>query len=116
MKSFISLISFLIIFSISISADAQKLMTDTLTVRGNCGQCKDRIEEASYTKGVKHAEWNKKSQVLTVVYRKDKTNLDNIAATIAAKGHDNRLHTAPDSEYKLLPGCCAYRTGKCDHE
>ncbi|QLH45153.1 MAG: hypothetical protein HWD58_05815 [Bacteroidota bacterium] len=35
--------------------------SDTLIVYGNCGQCKERIEEAAYSiKGVKHAEWNKK--------------------------------------------------------
>lgn len=93
-----------------------KISTDTLTVKGNCGQCKDRIEEAAYIKGVKNAEWNKATKVLTVVYNADKTSLDQIAGAIAKAGHDNRLHLSTDKEYKKLPGCCAYRSGKCHDE
>lgn len=90
--------------------------TDTLTVFGNCGQCKERIEEAAYVKGVKTAEWNKKTKILTVVYNGQKSNLEQIAASIALAGHDSRLITASDKSYKTLPGCCAYRTGTCDHD
>lgn len=90
--------------------------TDTLTVSGNCGQCKERIQEAAYIKGVKSAEWNKKTKILTVVYNGQKTNLNQIATAISGAGHDNRLHTASDKSYKTLPGCCAYRTGTCDHD
>ena len=93
-----------------------KTQTDTLTVYGNCGQCKTRIEEAAYMKGVKTAEWNKKTKLLTVVYNGDKTSLDKVAAAVAKAGHDNRLHNASDKDYKTLPGCCAYRTGTCHHD
>ncbi len=90
--------------------------TDTLTVFGNCGQCKSRIEEAAYVKGVKTAEWNKKTKILTVVYNSQKTGLDQIAGAIAEAGHDSRIKIASDKNYKTLPGCCAYRTGTCDHD
>lgn len=107
-----------LLFSLSaLAAAAQtKIQTDTLTVYGNCGQCKTRIEEAAYVKGVKTVEWNKKTKLLTVVYNSDKTGLDKVAAAIAKAGHDSRLQTAAEKAYKSLPGCCAYRTGVCHDE
>jgi hypothetical protein len=49
-----------------IAQNSKSVITQTLTVRGNCGQCKERIESAVDVKGVKYAEWNKKTQVLTI--------------------------------------------------
>ena len=43
-----------------IAQNSKSLITQTLNVRGNCGQCKERIESAVDVKGVKYAEWNKK--------------------------------------------------------
>ncbi len=93
-----------------------KMKTDTVSVSGNCGQCKSRIEEASYIKGVKVAEWNKKTKVLTVTYNSEKTTLDQIELAIAKAGHDSKAHKSADKDYKKLPSCCAYRTGSCDHD
>nr|MBP6315441.1 copper chaperone [Chitinophagaceae bacterium] len=102
---------------IQTGAYAQKsLKTDTLTVLGNCGMCKERIEEAAYVKGVKSATWNKSSKILTVVYNNDKTDVDKVAKSIAAAGHDSHRHKAADIAYKKIPACCAYRTGTCDHD
>ena len=97
-------------------AQANTVKTDTLTVSGNCGQCKERIEEAAYVKGVKKAEWNKETKVLTVVYNSEKTSLDKITAAIAKAGHDSKDHKASDKDYKKLPECCAFRSGTCHHE
>lgn len=93
-----------------------KSKTDTLSVSGNCGQCKTRIEEAAYVKGVKHAEWDKNTKILTVIYNDTKTDLDKISKSISKSGHDNRLHIATDKDYNQLPECCAYRSGACHHE
>lgn len=92
------------------------MKTDTVTVSGNCGQCKERIEEAAYQKGVKSAEWNKKTKVLTVVYNPEKTDMEKITVAVAKAGHDSKGHTATDKDYKKLPECCAYRSGACHHE
>lgn len=97
-------------------AQSKTIKTDTITIRGNCGQCKTRIEEAAYIKGVKQAEWNKKTKVLTITYVESKTDLTTIAAAIANAGHDNRLVIAENKNYKKLPDCCAYRTGVCHHD
>ena len=90
--------------------------TDTITVHGNCGQCKERIEEAAYIKGVKSAVWDKQTKVLTIKYVSSKTSLDKISQSIAKVGHDNTLHNSTDKDYKKIPECCAYRSGSCDHD
>lgn len=108
-----------LLLSINLCAKAQtktNTQTDTLSVRGNCGMCKERIENAAYIKGVKNAEWNKKTQILTVVYNPKKTSSKKIAEAVLKAGHDNRFGKAQDKDYKTLPSCCAYRTGSCDHD
>jgi hypothetical protein len=111
-------ITFMLLFALAtnqIKAQS-KTITDTFTVSGNCKQCKTRIEDATYIKGVKSAEWNKKTHLLTVIFNTEKTSLEKIATAVANAGHDNRLAKATDNTYNKLPGCCAYRTGVCHHE
>jgi hydroxyethylthiazole kinase-like sugar kinase family protein len=116
MKHIILNIVVVMLISISSIAQNNKIVTDTITIRGNCGECKARIEEAAYIKGVKTAEWNKTTKILTVVYNTDKTTLDKIATSISKVGHDSQHHTASDKSYQSLPSCCAYRTGVCAHD
>lgn len=119
MQKIILSILFVMMYSIiptSSFAQGNNSLTDTITVFGNCGQCKSRIEEAAYVKGVKHAEWNKTTKLLKVVFNPEKTSIDKITTAIASAGHDSRLHTATDKSYKKLPSCCAYRTGECHHD
>jgi periplasmic mercuric ion binding protein len=101
-----------------IVAQTKAIVKDTISVRGTCGMCKERIEEAVYKiAGVKEATWNKKTEVLTVIYSSKKTNLQKIADATAKFGHDNRLSLATAEQYKTLPDCCAYREGaKCAHD
>jgi periplasmic mercuric ion binding protein len=105
-----------IIFSTNIFAKGTTKM-DTITVYGNCNECKERIEEAAYSiAGVKKATWNKKTKIFTVVYNYKKTNLEAISIAIAKVGHDVGALKASTESYKTLPSCCAYRDGKCSHE
>ena len=110
------IITMLCMTNISCMAGNKQFSTDTVTIAGNCGQCKDRIEEAAYKKKKKSAVWDKKTKVLTVVFDPAKTDLDKITAAIARAGHDSRNHVANDKDYKKLPACCAYRSGACHHE
>lgn len=98
-----------IMLSISLLSSAQKLKTDTLTVDGNCGMCKNRIEKALDVKGVAFAEWNQKTHLLTVSYRPDKITLNQISAVLNKVGHDTRISRAEDADYNKLHGCCNYR-------
>jgi 2-phospho-L-lactate transferase/gluconeogenesis factor (CofD/UPF0052 family) len=111
-----SLMAILSLSGMAQSNDKNNIITDTITVAGNCGQCKSRIEEAAYIKGVKLAEWNKKTKILKVVFNKTKTDRSKIAKAVAEAGHDNAVLVSSDKKYKTLPECCAYRSGSCDHD
>lgn len=89
------------------------LKTETISVNGNCGDCKKRIENAADIKGVKLTAWNQKTHVATVTYNPDKVSLSVIAKAIAKAGYDAGSEKAPDAAYKKLPDCCRYRDNKC---
>lgn len=103
---------------ISLNSFSQTKSTETITftVRGNCEQCKERIENAADIKGVKICTWSEKTQVATVTYAPDKITPDQIKQAIAKKGHDVGDFKAPDAVYKKLPGCCQYRDNKCEEK
>lgn len=113
MKRFILLL-FISLFSISSFAQSD-IKTETFKVEGNCGMCKKRIEESAYIKGVKRAEWNKESQILTVIYRSSRTTLEDIAQSIAKAGHSSEKAESLEKDYNRLPTCCQYKTQSCDH-
>ncbi len=122
-KSFI-LIVFLACFY-TFSAQAQEVKknggkanetTTQFKVNGVCGMCKERIEEALYTTGIKSASWDRKTQLLTVTYKTNKINEFKIYELVAGVGHDTEKVKAKDEVYKKLPDCCLYRDGVSSHD
>jgi periplasmic mercuric ion binding protein len=111
MKAIKFLLVALIGLCLNAGANAQNpgLKTETITVSGNCGTCKSRIEKAAKAEGVSKAVWDQQSKVLTVTYDPAKTNLEVIGKKIAAVGHDNSKAKADDKVYNALPGCCKYK-------
>lgn len=98
-----------------ISLNAQTgTKTFTLNVKGNCEECKTRIENASDIKGVKLCNWDEKTKVATITYRPDKVSPAEIEKAIAASGHDAGQTKSDDKKYFKLPKCCQYRHGKCE--
>jgi hypothetical protein len=88
---------------------AQKeVVEDTLTVKGVCGMCKERIEEAAYGKGVKYATWDKATDQLAIAYRTDKTQLEEIEARLLTAGHEVNGKVPAKESYEALPKCCRY--------
>lgn len=108
----------LIVLAFSLFVFATKaqegITTVTFTVKGNCEQCKDRIENAADIKGVKIMTWSAKTKVASVKYSSDKVSLTQIQEAIAAKGHDAGPIHGDDKAYNKLPKCCKYRDGKCE--
>src|ERR1035437_1697948 len=82
------------------------IVTKHFTVNGVCEQCKARIENAAYVKGVKYADWNVDTHDLTVKYDSTKTFPEIILKSIAKAGHDNDLFKAEDEDYNKIPKCC----------
>ncbi|MCW3788686.1 efflux RND transporter periplasmic adaptor subunit [Plebeiibacterium sediminum] len=92
------------------TVEAEKVQDSMFKVYGNCGMCKDRIEEAALSvSGVKSAEWNEDSKMIHVSYLSDQSSLDKIHKAIAKVGHDTDKEKAPDEVYNNLPACCLYR-------
>jgi copper chaperone CopZ len=103
------------LFSSSIIfAQSTSIKTVTLHVSGNCGECKERIENAADIKGVKLATWDAKTKILNVTYREDKVSILKIEKAILAAGHDTDTLKANTSAYDKLPTCCKYRSKTCE--
>lgn len=94
---------------------ASKTVTAKFQVEGVCGMCEDRIETAAFIQGVRSAEWDLTSSMLTVIYAPKKVSEEAIHQSIAAAGHDTEKVKAEDAAYSKLPGCCAYRDGVDKH-
>ena len=110
MKNIIYIITILLLIGNSAIAQKKaKVKTSEFKVLGLCKMCKERIEEAALIKGVKFAEWNKKTDILKVVFKPSKTSLKAIHKSIAEAGHDTDLLKGNDEAYKNLPSCCKYR-------
>jgi copper chaperone CopZ len=72
-----------------------------------CGDCKERIEGLlNYTKGVKFAELDVESKVLTVKFQPAKIALETIKQKLVALGYDaDEMKANPEAQQKL-PSCC----------
>lgn len=111
MKRLIAFVLF-IFSSFYLFGQDKDIVTEHYKVDGICEQCKKRIEDAAYIKGVKKAEWNVETHDLTITYRPSKTSAKLILGSIAKAGHDNEIVKATEQDYKKLPSCCYYRTIK----
>lgn len=101
-----------IIFSLKMQAQST-ITTSTISVKGNCGECKERIENAVDIKGVKTSEWNEDTKILTVTYDTKKVTLEQVEKAIAKAGHETPSAKADADAYKKLPSCCKYQTTDC---
>jgi mercuric ion binding protein len=109
---FILLISLLTSFA-GLAQD-NTVATVTIAVKGNCEECKKRIENAADIKGVKISDWNEDKQILTVTYKTDKVTPEQIEKAIAASGHDTKNYKGAATAYNKLPSCCKYRDKACE--
>lgn len=87
---------------------AQNISQQTFMVRGECGMCKDRIEENAKIAGAETVYWDAATQKLQVTFDQDKTSKEKILKQIALVGHDNEMFSTTQEVYDALPGCCHY--------
>lgn len=82
-----------------------------------CGMCKDRIEEGlAYEAGIKSADLDLSTKIVTVVFNPSKTDESKIKLAISNMGYDAGDMKANADAYAKLPACCK-KTGsnKCSH-
>lgn len=107
------ILTIFILFLAASGVNAQSKTTKMeITVSGNCGMCKDRIETALDYPGIKFAEWNTKTKKLEVVFNNRKLSENDVHTLVASTGHDTDSVKAKDEVYAKLPFCCLYR----DHD
>lgn len=105
----ILIISIVTLFTFnSFSQKSTKIDTIKFEVKGVCGMCKERIENAALIKGVKWVEWDKMTDTLTVIYRNDKLDILDVHKSIAEVGHTTDQVECNMEAYNKLPACCAY--------
>lgn len=109
MKSILLSIIVIICASIASYSQDKKVVEDKIKVSGICEMCKVRIEDALDITGVKYAEWDVNTQILSIAYRKDKISEEEIHKCLSAVGHDTEKVTALDSVYLSVDMCCRYR-------
>ena len=110
MKTIIIIIA--ILFSINSQAQST-IKTATITVKGNCEQCKERIENAADIKGVKRCVWDMKTKIATIAYNSDKVSIEQIEQAIAKAGHETASQKVDEKAYHALPDCCKYKSTDC---
>ena len=120
MKSFIktiyiSLFLFSLLFPVKIYSMSGDVKSVEFKVEGVCEMCKDRIENGALIKGVKKAEWDKETEMITVIYNPEKVELLDIHKAIAELGHSTDKVKAEKSAYNKLPLCCQYDDGAHKH-
>lgn len=115
MKNIIIILALLVSPFVLSAQENQGIKRDTIHVAGNCGDCKERIENAALINGVKFAEWNKDTKQLIVVYKEEKVTKEEIERSVASAGHDAGAMPSDSTAYQKLPGCCQYKTHSCSH-
>lgn len=111
MKSIILILG--LFTSIQLAAQST-IQTSTIAVKGNCDECKERIENSVDIKGVKDATWNEETQAITITFDTKKVSLEQIETAIAKSGHKTANKEADLKAYNGLPDCCKYESKHCE--
>lgn len=77
-----------------------------------CEMCKARIERnLAFEKGVKEADLDVKTKVVTIKYNPKKTDVAKLKANIMKTGYDADEVVADPAGYAKLPSCCKKDSG-----
>jgi copper chaperone CopZ len=88
-----------------------KAIINTPTVQDEA--CKDRIERHLFKEdGISAIKADYKRHTVTVTYYRDRTNIENIKASLANLGYDADDVTADEEAYKKLPKTCQHIAGQ----
>jgi periplasmic mercuric ion binding protein len=102
----IFIFSLLLLTSFTLTKSRTNLVVEIKT-SSECDDCKERIESAlNNTKGVKYAELNVKTKVVTVKYNSKKTSLEKIKLVINQTGYAADDSPADSNALNKLPKCC----------
>ncbi len=72
------------------------LITEKFKVLGNCGKCKNHIENALKEEGVGHAVWDQATKMATVKFNPEVITIDELHQKCADAGYDTEKLKAGD--------------------
>jgi hypothetical protein len=96
------------LLSMGCKSPLKNAKTVEVSISGNCGMCKERIETAGFEDKSSVVDWNKDTKRATITFDSIKTQSDVVLKRIALAGHDNEQFLAPDEVYLNLHECCQY--------
>lgn len=103
MKKLIIIVA-LIAFGVTANAQTKKVEIKTSAI---CGMCKNTIErDLAFEKGVKSAELDLETKILTVEFNIKKTDADKIKTRITKVGYHADDKKRDPKAYAKLPACC----------
>ena len=88
---------------------AKDSKTDTVYIQTSavCNMCKERLEhDMAFGKGGKAVELDAETKKFMIVYRKDKTTVDELKKAITLIGYDADEMVADQKAHDRLPACC----------
>ncbi|MGZ5247472.1 MAG: heavy-metal-associated domain-containing protein [Flavitalea sp.] len=109
MKKLLTL--FIALFGImAIGFSQTKKAVQTVTIKTptvQCESCKKRIESyLGREQGIQKVTVDYKKKTTKVTFVSDRTNIENVKASIANAGYDADDVTANEESYNKLPSCC----------
>ena len=103
MKKLIIIMAF-VAFNVAAHAQTEKVEIKTSAI---CGMCKNTIErDLAFEKGVKSADLDLETKVLTVEYNSKKTTSEKIRTRITKVGYNADDMKRDPKAYAKLPACC----------
>jgi len=94
-------------FMVVLSYSQNKIAEVKITTSAQCEMCKEKIEEAlAFKKGVKFAELDVETKIVTIKYQTKRTNPAELRKIIASLGYDADDQKADTQAYGKLPNCC----------
>ena len=93
--------------NISIQETEKKIDTVEIKTSAVCKMCKERLEhDMAFEKGVKSVELDNETKVLTITYKTNKTNKEELKKAITKIGYDADEMVADQKAHDRLPDCC----------
>lgn len=102
----------LLFFGMNAQAQGKKAETVQIKTSAVCDMCKATIEKGiAYEKGVQQVKLDVPTQMLTVQYRADKTNVETLRSAVNKLGYDADATAADAKAYSRLDDCCKKEKG-----
>jgi copper chaperone CopZ len=95
----------LMVIGLGLSVNAKSVVTE-FKVKGQCGECKERIENALDLQGISFAIWDADTKILTIRYNDKRFTEDDIHKIISDLGYATSKVAANKEAESKLPGCC----------